>query len=516
MARDADNFDSGNSRAERATSTNLVLPTMPADQPLRHEGALWDKQSVEALRRTDLLAVARGGEPSECMLIEDYDLNDYPMLDAGHRDYERRIETRNNLARKNRANAKERYLKKLKAWDAIYAACRECCMLNAPMLYEGIELKCSLDERVAENDPAFGRFDGPRAFQILQYVCTGGERTDADKKFYRVAEAAQLAHPLKDGCSADEYSRRALAFMFKINPFLAQRYDAVDAADYLIKQMPPMLKEAGRRTRDNLKSQGQLTNLMAVAAACRALVLEEQKANPAGPALLGTNSQFDCSGADIAQLAEVCGIAAGKPARVDDGAAKLRGGALAAAGGGDLSKVMWCSGCPHKGVCFCRPDAEVTCAPSLWCRPERRAAVEAKRKQNSLDHGVKLIPLRAPSKEAMDKWEKVVAARKSEREAKGGAKDKGGTPGAAAVDPASELGAWYANLRELGDGSVTGSLGELQLVALSEAGEAQPDGTPTGRLPGRRLVIALCSATRASRRRRGGSTASRCPPARRS
>ena len=82
MARDADNYDGGNSRAERATSTNLVLPAMPADQPLRHEGALWDKQSVEALRRTDLLAVARGGEPSECMLIEDYDLNDYPMLDA--------------------------------------------------------------------------------------------------------------------------------------------------------------------------------------------------------------------------------------------------------------------------------------------------------------------------------------------------------------------------------------------------------------------------------------------------
>ena len=91
---------------------------MPSDQPLRHEGALWDKKSVEALRRTDMLSVARGGEPTECMLIEDYDLEDYPMLDAGHRDFERRMETRNKLMRINRSNAKDRYVKKLKAWDA--------------------------------------------------------------------------------------------------------------------------------------------------------------------------------------------------------------------------------------------------------------------------------------------------------------------------------------------------------------------------------------------------------------
>ena len=144
MARDADNFDAGSSRAERASSTNLVLPDMPSDQPLRHEGALWDKKSVEALRRTDMLSVARGGEPTECMLLEDYDLEDYPMLDAGHRDFERRMETRNKLMRINRTNAKDRYVKKLKTWDVIYVACRENCMRNAPMLYEGIEEKCTL------------------------------------------------------------------------------------------------------------------------------------------------------------------------------------------------------------------------------------------------------------------------------------------------------------------------------------------------------------------------------------
>ena len=35
MARDADYFDTGSSRAERASSTNLVLPDMPSDQLLK-------------------------------------------------------------------------------------------------------------------------------------------------------------------------------------------------------------------------------------------------------------------------------------------------------------------------------------------------------------------------------------------------------------------------------------------------------------------------------------------------
>ena len=92
--------------------------------------------------------------------------------------------------------------------------------------------------RFAPPHLAAGHYDGPRAFKLLAFINTKAERTKADKDFYRAAEAAQRAHKLPDGCAPEEFAKRALAFITKINPNLAQQYDAEDAADYVINLMP--------------------------------------------------------------------------------------------------------------------------------------------------------------------------------------------------------------------------------------------------------------------------------------
>ena len=279
-AHDADEHDPIRGGSRVGHNAMLKLPTVVSDEPLRHEGAEWLKAAETQLIASQMLAVASGGEPMSCQLIEDYDLVDYPELPEDHRDFYKRNTLRMELSRKNRLNEKKRTLLTLDAWDSLYAACRAATIKTAPMTFEALEAECDLSTRFAPPHPAAGHFDGPRAFKLLAFINTKAERTKADKDFYRAAEAAQRAHKLPDGCAPEEFAKRALAFITKINPNLAQQYDAEDAADYVVNLMPAGLREAGRRTKTELKQSGQWGNLMAVAARCRALCSEEKAAQP--------------------------------------------------------------------------------------------------------------------------------------------------------------------------------------------------------------------------------------------
>ena len=81
-------------------------------------------------------------------------------------------------------------------------------------------------------------FDGPLAWRFVLALLKKAERTKEDKKYYKTAEELQLRHHLPDGCSAEDYSKKAHAFVANILPNLAQTYSPEDAGDYIIDLMP--------------------------------------------------------------------------------------------------------------------------------------------------------------------------------------------------------------------------------------------------------------------------------------
>ena len=81
-----------------------------------------------------------------------------------------------------------------------------------------------------------GWFDGPRAWQILLERIDGdGERSEYDKNFYTTALKWQQSNKLANGCSSDEYQKRAFAFLQFIKPNLAQKYEDADASEYILR-----------------------------------------------------------------------------------------------------------------------------------------------------------------------------------------------------------------------------------------------------------------------------------------
>ena len=211
-----------------------------------------------------------------------------PLLPEGHRDAERRKESRIKVIAQNAANEEKRYTLRLQAWTEVYTALKISTETTAPVLSRVLRDECDLSKQGVTG----GYFDGPRAWAIVCAVLTGGLRSEVDKDYYRHAERLQRASPLADGSSASDYSKRAMAFLIHINPYLAQPYNADDTTSYLIGLMRKSLKTDGRRIKHELTQEGKLHDHMHVVQRCRALVHEEQKAAPPTPAFVVTDDGF--------------------------------------------------------------------------------------------------------------------------------------------------------------------------------------------------------------------------------
>ena len=61
-------------------SGKLVLPDLPGDHVLSHDGALWKKTAFAQMSAKDYGVVAETGIPPALAEIIDDDLDDYPML----------------------------------------------------------------------------------------------------------------------------------------------------------------------------------------------------------------------------------------------------------------------------------------------------------------------------------------------------------------------------------------------------------------------------------------------------
>ena len=375
----------------------LALPAFPGEDLLAHGGTLWIEQA-EA-RMGTLLAVAQGHSPARNQRIVDFDLTALPMLPIGDAGYQRRLETRIRYQTQNDSNVRSRFDNTMDDWATIYVGLKVCTETTAPMLSRELKELCDLS--VTAGLPG-GSYDGPRAWRHVLDKIRGGQRSEADKDFYRKAERTQRDHHLPDGCPAAAYAKKALAFLTHIKPNLAQGYDDDETANYLITLMPKTLRGEGRRIEDKLKAEGRFHDFVHVVQRCRQIVAEEQKAATQTPAFVVTNGDLGVH--DLDELSRSTGMLLSL-----DGAPVAGIGlfAAAAAAGGF---IKYCGGCPHKNrngdsvVCFTNPAYEGPPPMVIFNNKEKWSGILAAKAANAAKYGQPNVPVKSPSDETIKRF----------------------------------------------------------------------------------------------------------------
>ena len=317
----------------------------------------------------------------------------------------------------------------MRAWNKLYGLVLASVEGVSTLLAQELRTLCAITEGAEDGS----NFDGPLAWRVVVLLLTKAERTKEDKKYCKTAEELQLRHHLPDGCPAEDYSKKAHAFVANILPNLAQTYSAEDAGDYVIDLMPRGLRESGRRIRERLLAEGRLTDLVHVVRVCRSLVAEEQTASKVIPTLVAA-AETDVF--NIMALAETTGML------LDGG--NLGHGTPGLAG--DI--IKWCKGCPHpKGKCFMDPSFAGPLPVSVYQNDARRGGVEAGRKANATAHNVPLVRLKAPSKETVERY-KANKEKDEKKKADATAGAKGGAAGLVGAD-AEALDSFMASIADL-------------------------------------------------------------------
>ena len=403
------------------------FPQFPGENALKHIADKWIQTCETRLGGMGLLSVAKGGRTPESMELRD--TPQLPALPAGSSGYERRVEAIHRIAASNAEKAEKRYVLEMRAWNKLYGLVLASVEGVSTLLAQELRTLCAITEGAEDGS----NFDGPLAWRVVVLLLTKAERTKEDKKYYKTAEELQLRHHLPDGCPAEDYSKKAHAFVANILPNLAQTYSAEDAGDYVIDLMPRGLRESGRRIRERLLAEGRLTDLVHVVRVCRSLVAEEQTASKVIPTLVAA-AETDVF--NIMALAETTGML------LDGG--NLGHGTPGLAG--DI--IKWCKGCPHpKGKCFMDPSFAGPLPVSVYQNDARRGGVEAGRKANATAHNVPLVRLKAPSKETVARY-KANKEKDEKKKADATAGAKGGAAGLVGAD-AEALDSFMASIADL-------------------------------------------------------------------
>ena len=283
------------------------FPQYPQEEPLSHIATQYREDRDRELTLLGLHEVALGNEPAAVRKLVYHDLDKYPPLPATHRNCEARNDLRNKLERENEIIAEERYQTIMAARTRVYAIMTKSMARTAPNLARELKTLCDLSQYGVDG----GFFDGVTAYRISdERLDPMDQRTDADKQYYRVAERLQTEKPLADGCAAVEYESKASSFIVHIRPHLPQPLTDVEASDYVVKLMPPSLRESGRRIRSEMIMAGSFADTMHVICRCKQVVLEEQKRTAPVPVLV---SSSDLGNFDLDRLAETAGMALSLP-----------------------------------------------------------------------------------------------------------------------------------------------------------------------------------------------------------
>ena len=242
------------------------------DNMSRHEGRKWYDNARTTLAGLELISSAEGKSNLRCKLLIDEILEDYPMLEVGGRDYERRREKRNSIVRGNALNEQKRTQIVLSDFAKLFAMCRESASKNAPMLYNSLPIHCLIGaDEVPYDHPAAGTYDGAQAWRMCVEVALHSEQSDEAKELYQTAFEISKRSKLADGCGHEEYVKRSMAFIYKILPNLSQPLSNEDAATHLIKMMPHNLRADGRRVIEEVRKTNRWHDFTSIAQQCQRL-----------------------------------------------------------------------------------------------------------------------------------------------------------------------------------------------------------------------------------------------------
>ena len=421
----ADSNDSG---------TPGKFPDFPGEHVLAHEGAEWMKSAYASLAAARLAVTAETGGLLALEEIIDIPLSSMPALPTSHRDHSRRMVDRLKISQDNTRNQLKRRRLLWEAWDELFQTLHKSTKRFAPLLHTMMWESCNL--RAA--GVVGGHFDGPLAWRILLSRINATERTKADKLYYDSCLGIQKANRLSDGCAADAFSKRAIAFVLHLMPNLAQKYTQEDAADYIVEMMPPSLREAGKRVTYNCKQNGTYLDLMKLIKLCESEVFDLQKVSTNKPqltmlagAVVQDDVAYDPNGFKLDAMSETCGICLGAG----------RGHAAFAGLGSLAGERKWCPQCPHPRdlVCFTNPSYVGPPPPSVWGDKPKWKGLMAAREANAKAQGLTASPVAGPSKESIEKFKEVKARRDEARKKGGGDRRKGRTttttPGGVAATP---------------------------------------------------------------------------------
>ena len=139
MGKDNDVAGGANS-----TTSPGALPEFPGSDFLAHNAATWMENTIATLGDLKLLAVANGREHPAAACIIDVEMP--PELPAGHRDFNRREESRSRTHAANLANDKRRYTITMDAWTELYAKLKAATARTAPLLSRRLQETCDLQK----------------------------------------------------------------------------------------------------------------------------------------------------------------------------------------------------------------------------------------------------------------------------------------------------------------------------------------------------------------------------------
>ena len=366
----------------------LELPAFPGENPRLHEAVQWWEIAQTRIASAGLSLVVTGGLPAAAARIVDTPLDTLPDLPATHPHFEKRRELRVQLQAKNTANAKIRDALVMDGRTALSVAFHRAAESTAPMFARELRERCDYARHGFDG----GHFDGTLAYRMAHSKLFATERTKADREFYRTAESLQRSSRLSDGCKAEDFTRKAYAFIYRIRPHLAQAYSDLDAAEYIVDLMPKRLASDARRIKDNCVRDGSFTDLMHLTRELAKVVFDDQSATQPAPALVAL-SPLDASRFDAVHLSEICGMSLSVT-----GEKQPESYGFAAADG------KWCPQCPHGGkMCFADPDFEGPFPPSVHLNADRKKAHLKAKAENAKRAGVpnKRV-IHAPSQKEID------------------------------------------------------------------------------------------------------------------
>ena len=432
--------------------SSLTLNPFPGENPRLHDSVQWWESSQTRFAASGLLTTAQGGAPTTAERIVDVPLDSLPDLPADHPHFEKRRETRIRTQAQNASNARQRFAIIMEGRTKVFAAIYQSAENSAPMFARELRERCDYARHGVDG----GYFDGTLAYRIVYSKLFSTERTKADREFYKAAEQLQRSSRLSDGCKAEDFMRRAYAWIYKIRPHLPQAYSDSDAADFLIDMMPKRLASDARRIRGECQRDGTYLNLMHLARELEKVVFEDQTSPSPSPSLVVVPVDVSAK-YDLVALSNMCGMA------LTANSSKLpKDSDLGMVAGDGTTK--WCPRCPHGAgrSCFADPDFAGPFPPSVHLNPERKKAFLQAKALNAKKSGKTNARVsQEPSQQAIEEYKARVAARKDKKGRKPAGEQVGGGVALEAEAQPSSAQAFYDGLVDVTDGMCfVGTVGE--------------------------------------------------------